>query len=79
MYVYGWEEGIFVFYFFGLARACGFSVPCPGVESAPPAWKHGVLTTEPPGKSNVSLFCNDYWLMDSGLMQFLKYLISKYI
>ena len=31
--------------------ACGILVPRPGMEPVPLQWKHGVLTTGPPGKS----------------------------
>ena len=33
---------------------CGILVPSPGIE--PLQWKHGVLTTRPPGKSQVGQF-----------------------
>jgi len=31
--------------------ACGILVPRPESKPVPPHWEHGVLTTEPPGKS----------------------------
>ena len=31
-------------------------LPRPGIEPVPLQWKHGVLTTGPPGKSNTALF-----------------------
>ena len=39
------------FFFFFLA-ACGILVPWPGIDPCPLHWKHGVLTTGPPGKSS---------------------------
>ena len=39
-----------MFWFFG-HKACGILPPPPGIESASPALKGKVLTTEPPGKS----------------------------
>ena len=35
-------------------EVCGILVPWPGIE--PLQWKHGVLTTRPPGKSQVGQF-----------------------
>ena len=40
------------FFFFFFLAACGISVPWPGVDPCPLHWKHGVLTTGPPGKSS---------------------------
>ena len=44
----------FMFWFFGL-RACGISVPLPGIEPTPPALEGEVLPTTLPGKS---LYCH---------------------
>ena len=44
----------FMFWFFG-REACGIRVPQPGIEPAPPVWEVEVLTTGPPGKSQMSL------------------------
>ena len=43
------EGGHFVFFFYFLAIPHGSSPP--GIEPVPPAWKHGLLTTGPPGMS----------------------------
>ena len=39
------------FMFWLLLAACGILAPRPGINPTPLQWKHGVLTTGPPGKS----------------------------
>ena len=45
----------FMLRFFG-PKACGILAPWPGIEPVPPSLEGGVLTTGPPGKSQISLF-----------------------
>ena len=56
---------LLVFFFFNflffnflamLCAACRISISHPRIEPMPPAWKHGVLTTGPLGKSLSLLF-----------------------
>ena len=57
-----------IFLFFGPCPvAHGIFVPQPGMETRPPEWKHGVLTTGPPGKPQ------DFYFFDLLMFpQFLK-------
>ena len=51
------------FFFFWLCHtACGILVPQPGIKPPPLNWKHGVLTTGPPGKSQVFNFYINFFL-----------------
>ena len=43
-------------FFWPYCMACGISVPQPGIKPCPLQWKHRVLTTGPPGKSQGLLF-----------------------
>ena len=48
---------VVVFYFFlSHWKVCGILVSQPGIKPRHPAWKRGVLTTGPPGKSHVPCF-----------------------
>ena len=52
--------------FYGLAfcfQALGISVPCPGIEPGPPAFKSAVLTPGLPGKSLDSCSTSYNWLL----------------
>ena len=43
---------VYLFIYWPRHMACGILVSWPGIEPVPPVhWKHGVLTTGPPGKS----------------------------
>ena len=44
-----------MFWFFG-CEACGILAPRPEIEPAPSTLEGKVLTTEPPGKSQIFLF-----------------------
>ena len=43
------------FFFSAVAHSLQDLSSPPGIEPSPPQWKHRVLTTEPPGKSQLSL------------------------
>ena len=45
------KQLLFFFFFCLYPMACGALVPQPEIEPMPPQWKHGVLTTGPPGES----------------------------
>ena len=42
-----------VVFFWPHHAACGILVPQPGIEPRPPQWKLGILTSGPPGKSQI--------------------------
>ena len=48
------SQGVLFFFFpfWPYYLACGILVPQAGIEPMPPQWKHGALTTGPPGKSH---------------------------
>ena len=41
----------YIFFFFFFLAMQHVELPQPGIEPMPAAWKHGVLTTGPAGKS----------------------------
>ena len=51
-------------FFFNLAATCRILAPQPGIELCPLKWKHGVLTTGPPGKSPKQ----NFWLWPPNLL-----------
>ena len=64
----------FSFFFWLHHTACGILVPQPGIEPVPLQWKHGILTTGPPGNSQPYTFkllpsllfrkaINTFWLL----------------